>query len=89
MMGSDMASMMTQMMGGWWGFGPMWLGGLFSLLLLALLIAGVALAVRYLAGGSPGNAGAGGGRGPETLMGRYARREIGKEEFEAMRRDLA
>ena len=48
MMGSDMGGMMNQMMGGWWGFGPMWLGGLFSLLLLALLIAGAVLLVQHL-----------------------------------------
>lgn len=89
MMGPDMGGMMTQMMGGWWGFGPMWFGGLFSLLLLALLIAAVVLVVRYLAGGSRGDAGARGGRALEILKERYARGEIGKEEFEAMRRDLA
>src|SRR3990170_2260596 len=90
MMGSDMGGMMNQMMGGWWGFGPMWFGGLFSLLLLALLIAGVVLAVRHLTSGGAGGPGpGGGGRALEILKERYARGEIGKEEFEAMRRDLA
>ncbi len=90
MMGSDMGGMMNQMMGAWWGFGPMWLGGLFSLLLLALLIAGIVLAVRHLTAAPAAGPGQGGGpRALEILKERYARGEIGKEEFEAMRRDLA
>ena len=89
MMGEEMANMMSQMMGGWWGFGPMWFGGLFSLLLLALLIVAVVLAVRYLTGWPRGDAGPGGGRALEILKERYARGEIGKDEFETMRRDLA
>ena len=90
MMSPDMTGMINQVMGGWWGFGPMWFGGLFSLLLLALLIAGVVLAVRHLAGRPAGDPGPrGGGRALEILKERYARGEIGKEEFEAMRRDLA
>ena len=90
MMGSDMTNMMNQMMGGWWGFGPMWFGGLFSLLLLALLIAGVVLAVRHLVAWSAADPGrSGSGRALEILKERYARGEIGKEEFEAMRRDVS
>lgn len=90
MMGQDMANVMNQMMSGWWGFGPMWLGGLFSLLLLALLVAGVVLAVRHLAGGPAGGPGPrGGGRALDILKERYARGAIGKDEFEALRRDLA
>ena len=89
MMGQDMANMMNQTMGGWSGFGPMWLGGLFSLLLLALLIVAVLLAVRYLTGWPAGDPGPRGGRALEILKERYARVDIGKEEFEAMRRHLA
>ena len=90
MMGSDMGGMMNQMMGGWSGFGPMWFGGLFSLLLLALLIVALVLAVRHLTGWPSGDPGPrGGGRALEILKERYARGEIGKEEFETMRRDLA
>jgi putative membrane protein len=90
MLGQDMGSMMNQMMGGWWGFGMMWLVGLFSLLLFALLIAGVVLLVLHLTKRPAANPGPGpANRALEILKERYARGEIGKEEFEAKRQDLA
>ncbi len=81
-----MGAMGPGMMGGWgrgWGGG---LGGLGSLLFLALIGGGVYLIVRALGGGSPS------APGEETaldiLKRRYARGEISKEEFEEKKQEL-
>ncbi|HEV8308072.1 MAG TPA: SHOCT domain-containing protein [Methylomirabilota bacterium] len=71
-----------------WGFGPF--GMLFMLVFWGLIIVGIVLVVRWLI--EPGRRG--GGAGPEgesaldILKKRYARGEIGQEEFEAKKRDL-
>lgn len=79
------------MMGGFNGFGGgMGLGGLGMLLFWGLVIAGVVLLVRWF-GGGPSSSSASPGRGKtalEILGERYARGEIGKEEFEQKKRDL-
>jgi putative membrane protein len=71
-----------------WGFGMF--GMFFMLVFWGLIIAGVVLVVRWLI--EQGRRG--GGAAPEAesaldiLKKRYARGEIGKEEFEAKKRDL-
>jgi putative membrane protein len=79
------------MMGGFDGFGGgMAFGGIGMLLFWGLVIAGVVVLVRWLSSEkSSGPA----SRSPEKsaldILGeRYARGEIGKEEFEQKRRDL-
>lgn len=73
---------------GWYGYGPHmgwglgWLGWLYPLFFLALLILGVYLVVRTLAPKQED-------RALEILKERYARGEIDKETFERMKRDLA
>ncbi len=77
------------MMGGF-GYGGMMFGGLLMLLLTALVIVGVIWLVVTLARGSQTVAGpsATGPRPLEILKERYAKGEITKEQYEAMRRDL-
>jgi putative membrane protein len=74
--------------GGWYG---MFLGPLFMILVLALVLAAAVLLVRWLAGPShpiqpshvpPGRTAL------DILKERYARGEINKEEFEERRRTL-
>ena len=75
--------------GGWWMFiGPVWL-----ILFLAVIVGVVVLLVRGLSGGggSAGNSGAGApaSKTPlDILRERFARGEIDKEEFEERRRIL-
>src|SRR5262245_36364537 len=75
-----------------WAQGPgqmhdrgMWLGPLFMIALLALVIAGVVALVRSIGGGD------GGGRvrmAREILDERYARGEIGRKEYQRRRDDI-
>ena len=71
-----------------WGWGGMWLGPLFMIVPLALLIALIVLLVRWLGGGSDD-----GGRPVRTardiLDERYARGEIDREEYQRRRNDIA
>lgn len=85
----------AQERGGDWGWGmhPMpWMWGAWGLGMLlmmlvfwGLVIAGIVLAVRWLAGQSERSRP---DRALDILRERYARGEIDKEEFEAKRRDL-
>jgi putative membrane protein len=66
----------------------MWLGPLFMIALLALVIAGIVALVRWMGGGSID----GGGRrrtAREILDERYARGEIDREEYQRRRDDIA
>lgn len=71
--------------GGWWMFlGPLWM-----IVILGVLIAGVVLLVRWLGSSHAG----GSGQAPRStaldiLKERFARGEIDKEEFEERRRFL-
>jgi putative membrane protein len=71
-----------------WGWGGMWLGPLFMIAVLALLVAGIVSLVRWIGGGSND----GGGRvrtAREILDERYARGEIDREEYQRRRDDIA
>jgi putative membrane protein len=70
-----------------WGWGGMWLGPLFMIGWLALLVALVVLVVRWLGGAAPT------GARPERtareiLDERYARGEIDREEYQRRRQDI-
>ena len=74
------------MMGGYgmgWGFG--WF---FMLLWWALIIAGIVVLVRWLAGTSRDSHNIAGKTALDILKERYARGEINRETYEQMRRDL-
>ncbi|KFJ91505.1 hypothetical protein JF55_11530 [Pseudomonas sp. 1-7] len=78
-------------MGQWandWGWGWMAFGALHMLLFWALVIGGIVLLVRLLAGGNDGD----GSRDREDplaiLKARYARGEIDKAEYERIREEL-
>jgi len=76
-----------------WGMHPMWwmwgAGGFVMMLMMlvfwGLVIAGVVLGVRWLLGQSREPRA---DRALDILRERYARGDIGKEEFEAKKRDL-
>ena len=71
-----------------WGSGILWVVMITTFWLLVLL--GLALAVRWLwrAGSGMGTVRPQEDSALEILKKRYARGEVGKEEFEAKRRDL-
>jgi putative membrane protein len=71
-----------------WGWGGMWIGPLFMIAVLALLIAGIVSLVRWIGGGG----GDSGGRvraAREILDERYARGEIDRDEYQRRRDDIA
>lgn len=81
-----------------WGMHPMWwmwgVGGVFMMLLMlvfwGLVIAGVVLGIRWLVrGGAEPKAESKSDSALQILRERYARGEIGREEFEAKKRDLS
>ncbi len=76
-------------MGGGWGFGIF--GMVFMLVFWVLIIAGIVLVVRWLVDQRrPGSASGPGAESPlDILKKRYARGEIGKEEYDRMKQDLA
>jgi len=69
------------------GFGGMWFGGLWMVLFWVLVIVGLVMVVRWLAGGAA-SAPKPEDRALALLKERYARGEIGDEEFERMRREI-
>ena len=79
----------------WWGHGFGWewmlIGSLMMLLFWGGLIAAIIVAIRAFTGASSapksGQASTG-GKALSILKERYARGEIGKAEYEEMRRDL-
>ena len=79
------------MMGAWTGWGGFGIGAgwLFMLLFWGVVIFEIVGVVRWLY--SPGSHASLLGQNPalDTLRQRYARGEIGRDEYEQMRRDLA
>ena len=68
---------------GWgWGFGMLWMVGFW-----VLVIAGVVLVAKWIAGASD-RSGPAPGTALEVLKKRYAKGEIGREEFDQKKRDL-
>ena len=71
-----------------WGWGWGFLGAAHMLLWWVLIILGIAVLAKWLfAGGAQERRGSG-GNALEILKERYARGEIGKDEFEQKKRDL-
>jgi len=79
------------MMWGYDGFGFGWGGmGIGMLLFWVLIVAAIVVMVRGLGGGPGGTEPSGRARTALEILGeRYARGEIGKAEFDEMRRDLS
>jgi putative membrane protein len=74
---------------GSWGMG--WFGGIFMIVFWILILVGLVLVIKWLIQ-STGRSKAGepaGHRALDILKERYARGEIDKAQFEAMKRDLA
>jgi putative membrane protein len=79
------------MMGGYGGYGMFGAGSgfgwVFMILWWGLIIAGIAVLVRWFFSSSTGRSGAG-HTALDILKERYARGEIDREEYEQKRRDL-
>lgn len=75
--------------GGSWGMGWGMFGVLHMLLWWVLIILGIVVLVKWLFGGTSGQARGIENRALEVLKERYARGEIGKEEFDQKKRDLS
>ena len=71
-----------------WGWGWGLLGAAHMLLWWVLIILGIAVLAKWLFGAGAQYRGAPGGNALEILKERYARGEIGKDEFEQKKRDL-
>jgi putative membrane protein len=74
-------------MGGW-GMG--WFGGIFMIVFWGLVIVGMVFLIKWLIQSTKGErpAGGDGSRALEVLKERYARGEIGKEEYDRIKKDL-
>lgn len=69
-----------------WGYGPgLFGGGIISLIFWILVIVGIVLLVKWLAGSHGGKSE---NKPLDILKERYAKGEISKEEFEAKKKDL-
>jgi putative membrane protein len=79
------------MWGDWGGYGMGWgiFGALHMLLWWVLIILGIVVLAKWLFGGTSGQARGAENRALELLKERYARGEIGKEEFDQKKRDLS
>ena len=75
-------------MGGGAGWGMGFGGGFFMILFWVVIIVAVVLLVKWLAGGSARLDLPRGKSALDVLKERYARGEIGKDEFEQKKRDL-
>jgi putative membrane protein len=73
-----------------WGWDSGW--GFFGILHIvwwALIVVGIVVLIRWLAGGGTARGGSAGDRPLEVLKERYARGEIDQQEFEQKKRDLS
>jgi putative membrane protein len=72
-----------------WGMG--WFGGIFMIVFWILILVGLVFVIRWLihTTGKKEGGGPRGSRAMEILKERYARGEIDKTQFDAMKRDLA
>ena len=72
-----------------WGMG--WFGGIFMIVFWILILVGLVFVIRWLVQttGKGGHGGQSGSRASDILKERYARGEIDKAQFEAMKRDLS
>jgi putative membrane protein len=70
-----------------WGWSGMWLGPVFMIALLALLIAAIVALVRWM-GGTSGDGVARVRTARDILDERYARGEIDREEYQRRRGDI-
>ncbi|MBI4536331.1 MAG: SHOCT domain-containing protein [candidate division NC10 bacterium] len=78
------------MMGAWAGGASWWVSGLLSLILLGALVVGVVWAIDRLRSQRGQEVGSARFESAlDILKKRYARGEIGKEEFDTKRRDLS
>ncbi|UCF77319.1 MAG: SHOCT domain-containing protein [Betaproteobacteria bacterium] len=79
------------MWGDWGGHGMGWgiFGAVHMILWWVLIILGIVVLIKWLFGGSSRRESGTSDRAIEILKERYARGEIGKDEFEQKRRDLS
>ena len=75
--------------GNYGGYGMGWIGPIIMIVFWGALITGIVFLIRFLVR-QGGGSGSQGGREPalDILKKRYAKGELGREEFEAMRKDL-
>ncbi len=74
------------MMGNW-GMG--WFGGIFMMIFWILIMVGLVFLIKWLIQSTSGAKSEAGGKALDILKERYARGEIDRTEFEAMKKDLA
>ena len=72
-----------------WGWGWGFLGAAHMVLWWVLIILGIAVLAKWLFSSGRTERGATGGTALEILKERYARGEIGRDEFEQKKRDLS
>lgn len=75
------------MMGGW-GYGMGWVGVIFMVVFWVVLIVGIVFLIRWVAASTRQGERARGDEALEILKRRYAKGEIGREEFEEKKKDL-
>jgi putative membrane protein len=72
---------------GEWGMG--WFGMIFMMIFWVLIIVGLVFLIKWLIQNTRGTKSEGGSKAFDILKERYARGEIDRTEFEAMKKDLA
>jgi len=73
------------MMGGW---GTGWFGMIFMMIFWVLIIVGLVFLIKWLIQNTSGKKSKSGNRALDILQERYARGQIDRTEFEAMKKDL-
>lgn len=72
---------------GRWGMG--WFGGIFMMIFWILILVGLVFLIKWLIQSTSSAKSEAGGKALDILKERYARGEIDRSEFEAMKKDLA